>query len=253
MHPFRPHPEALLRKTDFFLNRSRSRGSFFFAETGSDMISELRKKRAERFAATDLYLVIGHEFTNGRSIFDVLEAAAAGGVKTVQLREKNLSGRELTLLAERFRRKCNELGVLMIMNDHVDIALACGADGVHLGQDDMPLEAARRIAPNLILGRSTHSVEQALEAQAQGADYVNLGPIFPTQTKNTPVKPLGLDIIRQAAPLLSIPFSVMGGVKEHNMPELFAAGAHIMAMVTELTQASDVKAKTIAMRQLWDR
>lgn len=210
-------------------------------------MNELRKQRAERFRKTGLYLVIGHEFTGGRSIFDVLAAAADGGVRTVQLREKNLSGRELTLLAEKFRRKCDELGVLMLMNDHVDIALAVGADGVHLGQDDMPLEAARRIAPELILGRSTHSVEQALEAQAQGADYVNLGPIFPTRTKNTPVQPLGLEIIRSAAPELSIPFSVMGGVKEHNIPLLYNTGARIFAMVTELTQAEDVTAKARAM------
>ena len=217
------------------------------------MISELRKKRIERFRLTDLYLVIGHEFTNGRSIFDVLQAAAEGGVRTVQLREKNLSRKELTLLAEKFRKKCDELGVLMIMNDYVDIALACGADGVHLGQDDMTLEAARRIAPDLILGRSTHSVEQALEAQKQGADYVNLGPIFPTMTKSTQVKPLGLEIIRQAGPLLSIPFTVMGGVKEHNMQELYDAGARIMAMVTELTQADDVKSKALALRKIWTR
>ena len=215
-------------------------------------MNELRKQRAERFRNTGLYLVIGHEFTNGRSVLDVLAAAADGGVRTVQLREKNLSGRELTLLAEKFRRKCDELGVLMLMNDHVDIALAVGADGVHLGQDDMPLEAARRIAPELILGRSTHSVEQALEAQAQGADYVNLGPVIPTRTKNTPVQPLGLEIIRNAAPKLSIPFSVMGGVKEHNIPQLYDAGARIFAMVTELTQADDVAAKARAMRALWE-
>ena len=215
-------------------------------------MNELRKQRAERFRNTGLYLVIGHEFTNGRSVLDVLAAAADGGVRTVQLREKNLSGRELTLLAEKFRRKCDELGVLMLMNDHVDIALAVGADGVHLGQDDMPLEAARRIAPELILGRSTHSVEQALEAQAQGADYANLGPVFPTRTKNTPVQPLGLEIIRNAAPKLSIPFSVMGGVKEHNIPQLYDAGARIFAMVTELTQADDVAAKARAMRALWE-
>lgn len=215
-------------------------------------MNELRKQRAERFRNTGLYLVIGHEFTNGRSVLDVLAAAADGGVRTVQLREKNLSGRELTLLAEKFRRKCDELSVLMLMNDHVDIALAVGADGVHLGQDDMPLEAARRIAPELILGRSTHSVEQALEAQAQGADYVNLGPVFPTRTKNTPVQPLGLEIIRNAAPKLSIPFSVMGGVKEHNIPQLYDAGARIFAMVTELTQADDVAAKARAMRALWE-
>lgn len=215
-------------------------------------MNELRKQRAERFRNTGLYLVIGHEFTNGRSVLDVLAAAADGGVRTVQLREKNLSGRELTLLAEKFRRKCDELGVLMLMNDHVDIALAVGADGVHLGQDDMPLEAARRIAPELILGRSTHSVEQALEAQAQGADYVNLGPVFPTRTKNTPVQPLGLEIIRNTAPKLSIPFSVMGGVKEHNIPQLYNAGARIFAMVTELTQADDVAVKARAMRALWE-
>ncbi len=214
-------------------------------------MSDLRMQRAERFRKTDLYLVIGHEFTRGRSVLDVLSAAADGGVRTVQLREKHLSGKELTLLAEQFRKKCDELGVLMIMNDHVDIALAVGADGVHLGQDDMPLEAARRIAPDLLLGRSTHSPEQALEAQAQGADYVNLGPIFPTQTKNTPVRPLGLDIIRNAGPELSIPFSVMGGVKESNIPSLLEAGARILAMVTELTQAEDVAEKARSMRKLW--
>ena len=209
-------------------------------------MNELRKQRAERFRKTGLYLVIGHEFTGGRSIFDVLAAAADGGVRTVQLREKNLSGRELTLLAEKFRRKCDKLGVLMLMNDHVDIALAVGADGVHLGQDDMPLEAARQIAPELILGRSTHSVEQALEAQAQGADYVNLGPIFPTRTKNTPVQPLGLEIIRSAAPELSIPFSVMGGVKEHNIPhEIKGRSKSIYSIYNKL--AKDVTAKARAM------
>mgnify|MGYP000047805379 CR=1 FL=1 len=118
-------------------------------------------------------------------------------------------------------------------------------------EDDMPLEAARRIAPDLLLGRSTHSVEQALEAEKQGADYVNLGPIFPTQTKNTPVHPLGLEIIRNAGPRLSIPFSVMGGVKESNIPQLLKAGARILAMVTELTQADDVAAKARSMRELW--
>ncbi len=207
-------------------------------------MSKLRQERIRRFMETDVYLVIGHEFTAGRDIFSVVEEAAKGGVRTVQLREKNCSGKELTLLAEKFRKKCDELGLLMIMNDHVDIALACGADGVHLGQDDMTLEAARRIAPDLILGRSTHSLAQALEAQAQDADYVNLGPIFPTATKQTPVKPLGTAIIREAAPVLKIPFTVMGGIKAWNMKELFDAGAKITAMVTEITAAEDVAGKT---------
>ncbi len=217
------------------------------------MISELRKQRVERFRQTGLYLVVGADFCCGRSVLEVLEQAAKAGVKTAQLREKNLNGRDLTNLAFEFRKKCSELGVLMIMNDHVDIALACGADGVHLGQEDMPLAAARSIAPDLILGRSTHSVEQALEAEAQGADYVNLGPIFPTHTKTTHVAPLGLEIIRSAGPKLHIPFSVMGGIKDHNMPQLFEAGAKIIAMVTEITQAPDVGAKTRELEALFPK
>ena len=141
----------------------------------------------------------------------------------------------------------------MIMNDHIDIALLTGADGVHIGQDDLPLEQSVRLVPDLIIGRSTQSREQALEAEAQGAAYLNLGPVYPTQTKNTPVHPLGLEIIKETGPLLKIPFTVMGGIKEHHIPELLASGARYIAMVTEITQAPDIGKRVKQLRSYWGR
>ena len=141
----------------------------------------------------------------------------------------------------------------MIMNDHLDIALMCGADGVHLGQDDLPLAEAVKFAPDLIIGRSTHSREQALEAQSQGAAYINLGPIFPTQTKSTPVHPLGIEVIRETRGDLHIPFSVMGGIKLHHIPELVAHGAKTIAMVTEITQAENISSRVRELFSLMGR
>lgn len=213
----------------------------------------VKSERMLKFRAADLYLVITREFCAGRPVLDVLKAAADGGIRLVQLREKDLPDRDLAHLAVEFRKVCDSYGILMIMNDHTDIAQWSGADGVHLGQADLPLDAARSIAPELILGRSTHSAAQALEAQEQGADYVNLGPILPTHTKATPVAPLGMDIINEAGPRLSIPFTVMGGLKERHIPELLERGARIVAMVTEITQAPDIAARVRELRALWTR
>ena len=137
-------------------------------------MSELRDRRMEKFRKADLYLVITEEFTAGRGTLRVLEEAADAGIRLVQLREKNITKKELFRLAEQFRRICDRYDITMIMNDHVDIALLTGADGVHLGQDDLPLKEAVEFAPDLIIGRSTHSREQAFEAEAQGAAYLNL-------------------------------------------------------------------------------
>lgn len=213
----------------------------------------LKEKRMEKFRNADLYLVITEEFTAGRGTLRVLEEAADAGIRLVQLREKHITKKELFHLAEQFRKICDRYDITMIMNDHIDIALLTGADGVHLGQDDLPLEQAVKLAPELIIGRSTHSREQALEAEAQGAAYLNLGPIYPTQTKSTPVKPLGIAIVREAGPLLHIPFTVMGGIKERHIPELLAAGAKYIAMVTEITQAPDIGARVRHLRSLWGK
>ena len=213
---------------------------------------ELKNKRMAMLRQADLYVVITEEFTSGRGTLRVLEEAADAGIRIAQLREKNLSGKELYHRAEQFRKICDRYQILMIMNDHLDIALMCGADGVHLGQDDLPLAEAVHFAPELLIGRSTHSRIQALEAQSQGAAYINLGPIFPTQTKNTPVHPLGMEIIRETREELHIPFSVMGGIKARHIPGLLAEGVRLIAMVTEITQAPDIGQRVRELRDLWN-
>jgi len=208
-----------------------------------------KNQRLAAFDRIDIYPVISSEFCAGRSPAYVLGQIAEGGARIVQLREKNMSKLALAALAREFRRICDMHGMLMIMNDHVDIAIESGADGVHLGQDDMPLADARKAGPGLILGCSTHSKEEALKAQEEGADYINLGPIFATQTKTTGYNPLGMEILKSVPPLLRIPFTVMGGIKGKHIPELIAAGAGKIAMVTEITTAEDIASKVRGLRR----
>ena len=192
--------------------------------------------------------MISSEFTNGRPCLEILKQIAAGGAHIVQLREKSKSKKELYELALAYRRICSAHSMLLIVNDHLDVAMAAGADGVHLGQNDLPVAAVRAVAPELIIGASAHNVAEALRAQSDGADYVNLGPIYPTNTKSVPTGPVGIELIKEAAPQLNIPFTVMGGIKERHLPELFAAGARKIAMVTEITQATDPAATMKKLR-----
>ena len=154
-----------------------------------------RQMRKEKFLQVDLYPVTCERLSAGRSNLDVLEAAIRGGAKIIQLREKELAARDLYRMALAFRKVTADAGMLLIINDRIDIALAVDADGVHLGQEDLPLSAARRIAPELLIGISSHSREEALKAQDGGADYVNIGPIFPTRTKEGVTRFLGPEAI----------------------------------------------------------
>lgn len=211
----------------------------------------LREERIARFSAADIYPVISSEFCSGRDIISVLKQVAVAGARLVQLREKNKSKKEIWQLALEYRKITSEYGMLLIINDHLDIALAASADGVHLGQDDLPLEAALETAPELLIGVSTHSKDEALEAQSKGAGYINIGPVFPTRTKNLPMDSLGTEVLKETVPQLRIPFSVMGGIKEKHIPGLLELGARRIAMVTEITQAPDICAKVKALRRHW--
>ncbi|MPN37991.1 Thiamine-phosphate synthase [bioreactor metagenome] len=201
--------------------------------------------------AADLYPVISSEFCAGRDPLAVLRAVGAGGAKLFQLREKHRSDRELYDLARAAREIADEYGMLFILDDRADIALAAGADGVHLGQDDLPVAAAKQLAPELIVGSSTHNLEEALAAEQSGADYLNIGPIYPTRTKSVACGALGVAAIGRIAPQLHIPFTVMGGIKMRHIAELRAAGARRIAMVTEITQAPDVTAAVRRLRELF--
>jgi thiamine-phosphate pyrophosphorylase len=205
--------------------------------------------RKIRFAGVDIYPVTCERLSRGRSNLEVLEGVIRGGARIIQLREKELSKRELFSLALKFREVTARAGVLLIINDCVDIALAVDADGVHLGQDDLPVGAARSIAPNLLIGASTHSLDEALEAQTDGADYVNIGPIFPTRTKEGVERFLGPDAISAIAPRLSIPFTVMGGINPLNIDQVISRGARRVAVVSAITQAEDIALTTRALQE----
>jgi thiamine-phosphate pyrophosphorylase len=199
-----------------------------------------REQKKSLFERVDIYPVTCERLSNGRSDLEILEGLAAGGAKIVQLREKDMCERDFFRLAEKFRERTAEAGMLLIVNDRVDVALAVGADGVHLGQEDFPVPAARKIGPELLIGASSHDLEEAVRAQQEGADYVNIGPIFPTGTKEGIEHFLGPEEIGKIAPHLSIPFTVMGGIKESNIAQVLAAGATKVAVVTAITQAPDI-------------
>jgi thiamine-phosphate pyrophosphorylase len=210
------------------------------------------RERLVLFDKADLYVVITEALCAGRSGLEVLKLTLAAGVRLVQLREKDISGRELYEQALAFRRESKAVGALLIINDRLDIALAAAADGVHLGEDDLPVAAARRLAPDLIIGASTHSLEEALAAQEAGASYVNIGPIFPTQTKETAI-PLGPEMIDRIAPQLRIPWTTMGGIKASNIGQVVSRGARHPAVITAVTAAPDPTAAAKELRDIIHR
>lgn len=209
-----------------------------------------REERKALFENIDIYPVTCERLSGGRSDLDVLEGLIEGGAKIVQLREKHLCQRDFFRLAEKFRERTAKAGMLLIINDRVDVALGVGADGVHLGQNDLPLGAARKIAPDLLIGVSTHNLEQGLRAQKEGADYVNIGPIFSTQTKEGVEHFLGPKEICAIAPRLAIAFTVMGGIKEANIRQVLEAGARKIAVVTALTRAEDIARAVRTFRKI---
>lgn len=206
-------------------------------------------ERVRRFDAADLYVVITGEFCAGRAPLDVLEAVLAAGVTLVQCREKRLDDGQYYELAKAFRARTAAAGALLILDDRPDIALAAGADGVHLGQLDLPVAAARALSADLIIGASTHTLDQALAAEQAGASYVNIGPIFATKTKTRTAKPLGPETISMIAPKLRVPFSCMGGIKPENIEEVVSRGARHPAVVTAVTAAADPTAAARELRE----
>ena len=208
------------------------------------------KERIEAFKKIDIYPVTCQELSEGRSNIQVLDAVLAGGAKIIQLREKDWEKREIFELALEFRKRTLVQDALLIINDHLDIALAAEADGVHLGQDDLPISAARKIAPDLLLGASSHSLEEALGAEKDGADYVNIGPVFPTKTKKKLTHFLGPEAIAEISPKLKIPFTTMGGINQKNIQDVLEKGARRIAMVTGITRAHDIAYRVHALRKI---
>ena len=196
-------------------------------------------ERMKRFAGAGLYLVTSQSLSAGRSTEQIVAAALRGGVRLIQLREKDLNTRDLVALAREVRALTAQAGALLMIDDRIDVALAVGADGVHLGQSDLPLADGRRLGPDLIIGASSHSADQAVLAQDEGASYVNIGPLFPTSTKEWRGEFLGIEGLKRISAAVTIPFTVMGGIKFGHVADLVEAGARTLAVVTAVTQAPD--------------
>jgi thiamine-phosphate pyrophosphorylase len=175
----------------------------------------------------------------GRTHIEVAQAALEGGAKVIQYRDKNASSRTLYERARELRKITREAGVLLIINDRLDIALAVGADGVHLGKDDMPFESAREImGASYIIGISATNYEEA--AAAQGADYIGLGPIYPTPSKDDAAEPIGLQGLNRTRSSVSVPIVAIGGITADNVEEIITAGADGVALISAVASAQDM-------------
>lgn len=188
----------------------------------------------------------------GVTLAQAVEAALDGGVTCLQLREKEASAGEILALARTLLPLCRARRVPLLINDRVDIALAAGADGVHLGQEDLPLPEARALlGPDRILGATAHTVEEALRAQAEGADYLGVGAMFPTGTKTNTI-PTSADTLKAICAAVSIPVVAIGGVTAQNLPTLAGTGIAGAAVVSAIFSQSDLAASARTLRAAAD-
>jgi thiamine-phosphate pyrophosphorylase len=217
---------SLLKGMRFFISRENSR---------REEIREMREY--------GLYVVTCGDESSGRGHLDVAEAALVGGSRALQLRDKEMPARGLLVLALRIREMIDRHapGTLFIVNDRVDVAAVAGADGVHLGQEDLPCRAARELlGPDAVIGISATTFAEALEAEADGADYLGVGPIFPTPSKRDAAPAMGLAELAKIRAAVRVPIVAIGGISEENAQAVLRAGADSVAVISALTGAPDM-------------
>lgn len=200
-----------------------------------------------------LYLVTDRGLSRNRASVDIVREAVAGGVTCVQLREKNCGTREFIQEARALLALLRPLGVPLLINDRVDVALAAGVDGVHLGQQDMAIEDARRLGPpSWIIGVSAESPADAIRAEQEGADYIGVSPVFATPTKIGHAPPLGLDGLRTIRAAVKIPLVAIGGIHVGNAREVIRAGADGLAVVSAIVSAASPRGAAAVLRRAID-
>ena len=196
----------------------------------------------------DLYIITDEAIAGGMSHAEIAQRAIAGGADVIQLRDKVCGCLELIRIGRTLREITKKSGTLFIINDHLDVALACGADGVHLGQDDICAIVARQLSPpQFIIGISVGTVEEAVRAEQDGADYVALSPVFSTASKYNAGPGHGLDVLRQIRRKVSLPIIAIGGINQDNVREVIVAGADGVAVISGVVGSPDI---TIASREL---
>jgi thiamine-phosphate pyrophosphorylase len=191
-----------------------------------------------------IYALTSELHSLGRNNVEMAQEILVAGVKILQYREKGKKQKQVYEECVILRQMTREAGALFIVNDYIEIARAVDADGVHIGQDDLPLKVVRTlVGPSMIIGVSTHSPEQAQRAIEGGADYIGVGPIFATQTKTDVCAPVGLEYLRYVVEQLDIPFVAIGGIKEDNLAQVITAGAATVAFVTEIVGSENIGKK----------
>jgi thiamine-phosphate pyrophosphorylase len=199
----------------------------------------------------NLYLVTDRSLTRDRDLLWVLERALDGGVIAIQLREKDLGGKDLFLLAEAVRQLTGHYGTRLLINDRIDVALAVEADGVQLGKSSIPVESARALlGPRRMIGASTHSLLEAQEAEQGGADFVLFGPVYFTPSKASYGAPQGIVALKKIVEKIPLPVYAIGGIKAENIEEAMGTGIRGVALISAIMSADDPASTTIKIMEL---
>ena len=223
-------------------------GRFNLYTIEQKLLSKLLRQDKLKYIS-GLYGIIDIQALKGRNHIEVASQVIRGGAKTIQLRDKVQSKGKLLPIAQELRTLCAEHNVLFIMNDYLDLALDTDADGLHVGQTDLPVKVARRLLPlDKILGCSTTTLEQAVAAQSDGADYIAIGSMYPTSSKEA-AKVVGLERLRQIRQAISLPLVAIGGITKDNASEVIAAGADSVAVISAVLGAESPEE---ASRQIAD-
>lgn len=197
-----------------------------------------------------LYAVTDRAWTGKQSLYEQVEEALKGGITCLQLREKNLSDEEFLKEAIQIKALCNKYKVPFFINDNVEVAIKCGADGIHVGQDDMAAGRVRElVGDKMMIGVSAHSVKEAVEAVKNGADCLGVGAIFSTSTKKD-ASVLDLSVVSDICKAVSVPVVAIGGIKKDNISKLKGTGVDGVALVSAIFAADDIKAECEELRKL---
>ena len=229
-----PELSAMLNSASF----EQTRFALYTLER--DLISRIsRRDKSERISG--LYVILDRQFLAGRDELGMAGQAIEGGARVIQLRDKQSKKRELLLVAQKLRELCSQAGVIFIINDYLDLAMAVDADGLHIGQEDLPLPAVRKELPiDKIVGCSVTTTIQATKAQNEGADYIAVGSIFPTKTKREATV-VGVDILKELKRIVSTPLVAIGGINQNNVGEVVSAGADAVAVISAVLGEKDVR------------
>jgi len=202
---------------------------------------------------TGIYVLADNTPAPEKSQTQIARESLAGGARIIQLRAKNLGRSEFLKLAKAISQMCRDYGALLVINDYLEIALEVKAGGAHLGKDDLPVAEAKKEAPGLVIGRSTHSLEEAREVEQQGADYIAFGAIFPTLTKGRPTPVQGIEKLRQVCAAVKKPVVAIGGINRANLSEVKKAGAAAAAFISEIVCADSIENRVRELVDIWEK